>query len=216
LALIVVIVLGSIIGFTARLGQEFDVLDNYVSTYGFAHVVDRERGHRARRQALHLDARTVSADGRGRYVDAAAVLVQPSVHLHRVQPDLVTQRYQLPRDFGRARARQPGHGQHVTLLARVLGNQPRGRRVQPDPGHRSGRPPGFTFSRNVHHARVSRPSVHVRQVRLVVTAVAGRRTNVSGETAADGRRTNVSGETAAAVHFHHRYAPISDCNTKIK
>lgn len=201
LIVVVVIVVGSIIGFTARLGQELDVLDNRVPAYGFAHVVDRERGHRARRQTFHFDARAVSADGRGRYADAAAALVQPGVHLHRVQPDLVAQRYQLPRELGRARARQPGHGQHVALVARVLGNQPRGRRVQPDPGHGGGRPPGFAFSRNVHHARVAGPPVHVRQARLVVA----------------GRRTNVSGETAAAVHrSRHRYAPISDCNTKIK
>jgi len=59
----------------------------------------------------------------------------------------------------------------------------------------------------------------VRQARLVRTAAAvadERRTKVSSETAAAGRRINVSGETADMARGHRRYASISDCNTKRK
>lgn len=160
-----VVVVTGVIDFATRLGQKLDVLDDRVPADRLAHVVDRQCGHGAGRQAFHFDAGPVGADRRGRNPHQTPADVQTGVHRHRVQPDLMAQRYQLPRHLGRAYSRQPSDGQHVALLARVLGNQPSGRTVQPDSSYGRGRPPRFPFFRDVDHARVARLPVHVRQTR---------------------------------------------------
>src|SRR6266508_5840556 len=64
----------------AGLLPQRELADGHRAVDGFAHVVDRQRGDRARGQRLHLDTRAV--DGVDLRLDLDVAVLDPEVHEH--------------------------------------------------------------------------------------------------------------------------------------
>src|SRR5216684_2435681 len=130
------------------------------------HVLNRQQGHRDRRERLHFHPRPPYRLSGRPDPHSRQPFVQRRVDFHVVQPERVAQRDQLGRPLRRQRPRHLTHRQDVALGHLLLGHQPERFARHPDRAfrHRGAHRDGLVP--NVHHARPAR-LVHMRQLHAV-------------------------------------------------
>lgn len=140
----------------ARFLQQNDVRNGNVFGNSLAHIVDGESGGGDCAQCFHFDTSFALAFNRRPYIDTIIGHVEFGVDDDRRNWNVVTQRNDFGRTFGRDDARYLSDGQYVTFFHRILFDQSSyfGTNVDSSAGHSDAF--GYIFVIDIDHACFAR------------------------------------------------------------